>query len=105
MHSLKHIIASIFVRCIVFYSKKDRMQFEGVLFNLALIVCISSAETGATDADGTMATGTADRLFEIHVVNSYGYTEVDKLSDDGTPIKFDRKMKKCCHSYNALCIL
>jgi len=36
-----------------------------------------------------MATATTDHRFEMHIVNSYGYTEVDKLCDDGTPIKFD----------------
>jgi hypothetical protein len=33
--------------------------------------------------------GNTNRLFEFHVVNSYGYNEVDKLPDDGTPLKFE----------------
>jgi len=47
------------------------------------------------DDNEAAATGTppSRRLFTLQVVNSYGSTEVERLTDDGKPLNFDGKSK------------
>jgi len=47
------------------------------------------------DDNEAAAAGTppSRRLFTLQVVNSYGSTEVERLTDDGKPLNFDGKSK------------
>jgi len=49
--------------------------------------CSSSVDTAAAAA--------SRRLFTLQVVNSYGSTEVDRLTDDGKPLNLDGKFISC----------
>jgi hypothetical protein len=44
------------------------------------------AAPGGKSTEST-ASGVSERLFEFTVVNAGGYNQVDKLHDDGTPLK------------------
>ena len=49
--------------------------------------CSSSVDMAAAAA--------SRRLFTLQVVNSYGSTEVDRLTDDGKPLNLDGKFISC----------
>jgi len=56
---------------------------------------LNDTETIADDDNEAAAAGTppSRRLFTLQVVNSYGSTEVERLTDDGKPLNFDGKSK------------